>query len=393
MFLMKLVTSFDVFHETVLVRCDLNVPLKDGKILDDTRIVRSMKTICYLLDHGAKVIVLGHLGKVKSIDDVKKNSFRQIFDRFNELTSHRFSFVGMDEMKDFEKKLNDLSYGNGFLLENTRFYDLDGKKESHCDLGLAQYFASFADLFINDAFGTIHRKHASNYGISLYLPSGIGFLMEEELAFLNRLKDGDSFYVVLMGGAKVSDKLSVLNSLLPKVDQLLVGGAMAFTFLKALGSSVGDSFYEEDMLSYCRDLLKRYGDKIVLPMDFVGECGKERMTCSVSSIPDSFVGYDIGKESVALFSTILSSCNTLFWNGPFGVYENPLYATGTYSLFDAIPARCFSVLGGGDIVSAYHCYLQVTNHADTISFLSTGGGATLSFLANEDLPGLFHMEE
>lgn len=389
---MKLVSSFDVSNKVVLVRSDLNVPLKDGKILDDERIVRSMKTICYLLDHDAKVIVLSHLGKVKEVSDLKSKSLKQIFSRFNELTNNRFSFVEMNEMSDISNKIANMDFGRGLLLENTRFYDLDGKRESKCDLELAEYFASLADLFVNDAFGTVHRKHASNYGVSLYLPSTVGFLMADELTHLEKLRSADAPYIVVMGGTKVSDKIALIDTILPKVDHLLIGGAMAFTFLKAKGLAIGKSMYEDSMISYCNDLLNKYGKKIVLPDDFNGILNNEVCSFAVDNIPDNFIGYDVGAITISKFKTYFATCKTLFWNGPLGVYEDERFEVATNALFAAISGDCFSILGGGDIVSAYHAYLETSKKENVVTFLSTGGGATLSYLADEELPGLAHVE-
>ncbi len=389
---MKSIKDFDVKNKTVVLRCDFNVPIKDGEIMDDTRIKSSLKTINYLLDNDARIVVLSHLGKVKSVDDLSKNSLSAVYKRLNEYLPNKFKFVSSLEEDVIRDEVSNLDYGKGILLENTRFYDLNGKRESTCDDKLALFWASLGDIFINDAFGTLHRKHASNYGVSLYLPSGIGFLVEDELEYLDRLDDPKRPFGVIMGGSKVSDKLAVINSLIKKVDYLFVGGAMAFTFLKAKGYDIGNSLYEEEQISYCNDLLDNYGEKIILPVDFYGSdsfSNDNTRLEEVGSFSSSFMGLDIGDKTISLFNDKLKNVNTLFWNGPLGVYEFDNYKKGTKEIMSFIcDNNLTSIIGGGDIVTCVNEF----GFSDKVTFVSTGGGASLNYIVDKNLPGLVNIE-
>lgn len=388
----KSVKDFDVKGRTVVLRCDFNVSIKDGVILDDTRICASLKTINYLLDNGSKVVILSHFGKVKSKEDMDKYNLELVYDRLNELIPNKFKFVSSLDDDEIRNEVLNLDFGKGVLLQNTRFYDLDGKRESSCDMELAKFWASLGDLFINDAFGTLHRKHASNYGVSCYLPSGIGFLVEEEVSNLDKLDNPCRPFAVIMGGSKVSDKLAIINSLIERVDYLLVGGAMAFTFLRAKGYEVGKSLQEEEQISYCRDLLSKYGDKIVLPIDFYGSdsySNDDKRLEEVSSFVDSFMGLDIGDKSISLFKEKLKGVKTLFWNGPMGVYEFDNYKNGTYEVMNFICDNIdVTILGGGDIVTCVNEF----DLNSKVTFVSTGGGASLSYIVDKNLPGLVNIE-
>lgn len=388
----KSVKDFDVKGRTVVLRCDFNVSIKDGVILDDTRICASLKTINYLLDNGSKVVILSHFGKVKSKEDMDKYNLELVYDRLNELIPNKFKFVSSLDDDEIRNEVLNLDFGKGVLLQNTRFYDLDGKRESSCDMELAKFWASLGDLFINDAFGTLHRKHASNYGVSCYLPSGIGFLVEEEVSNLDKLDNPCRPFAVIMGGSKVSDKLAIINSLIERVDYLLVGGAMAFTFLRAKGYEVGKSLQEEEQISYCRDLLSKYGDKIVLPIDFYGSdsySNDDKRLEEVSSFADSFMGLDIGDKSISLFKEKLKGVKTLFWNGPMGVYEFDNYKNGTYEVMNFICDNIdVTILGGGDIVTCVNEF----DLNSKVTFVSTGGGASLSYIVDKNLPGLVNIE-
>lgn len=389
----KSVKDFDVKNKRVILRCDLNVPIKDGVISDDTRIKGSLMTIKYLLDNNCKVIILSHFGKVKCDEDKVKYSLRIVYDRLNELLPGKIKFIPYTNNKIIEEEVNNMDQGSCLLLENTRFEDLDGKKESSCDMELSKYWSSLGDIFINDAFGTLHRKHASNYGISCYLPSGVGFLVLDELSNLDKLDKPARPFGVIMGGAKVSDKLSVINSLIDKVDYLFVGGAMAFTFLKSKGYNIGKSLFEEEQLDYCKSLLDRYEDKIILPSDFYGSNNfsndGEVSLKSIENIDDDFMGLDIGEESIKLFEDKLKDVKTLFWNGPLGVYEFDNYRKGTKEIMEFVSNNIeFSIIGGGDIVSCVNEF----GYEDKFSFISTGGGASLSYIADKNLPGLVNIE-
>ena len=315
-----------------------------------------------------------------------------VCDRLNYYLDNKITFVEYDY--DVKKIIDDTPYKKGVLLQNTRYFDLDNKKESNCDQELSKYFASLGDIFINDAFGLIHRCHASNVGISKLLPSGIGFLMEKELKNLDMLDNPKRPFYVIMGGAKVSDKIEVINSLIDKVDKLFIGGAMCFTFLKSKNINIGASLVEDNLLEYCSNLLEKYKDKIILPIDVNGAFSFNSETplenYSIMNIPTTFIGMDIGKKSVELFKDELSSCKTLFWNGPLGVYEFTKYQQGTKDILEFVCNNVETViLGGGDIVSC----CNILGYNKKVSFISTGGGASLAYLANKNQPGLKYISE
>ena len=388
----KTIKDFSLDFKTVILRCDLNVTIKDNKIVDDTRIKGSLETIKYILDNNAKVVILSHLGKVKTLEDKEKNNLKIVCDRLNYYLDNKITFVEYDY--DVKKIIDDTPYKKGVLLQNTRYFDLDNKKESNCDQELSKYFASLGDIFINDAFGLIHRCHASNVGISKLLPSGIGFLMEKELKNLDMLDNPKRPFYVIMGGAKVSDKIEVINSLIDKVDKLFIGGAMCFTFLKSKNINIGASLVEDNLLEYCSNLLEKYKEKIILPIDVNGAFSFNSETplenYSIMNIPTTFIGMDIGKKSVELFKDELSSCKTLFWNGPLGVYEFTKYQQGTKDILEFVCNNVETViLGGGDIVSC----CNILGYNKKVSFISTGGGASLAYLANKNQPGLKYISE
>lgn len=388
----KTIKDFSLDFKTVILRCDLNVTIKDNKIVDDTRIKESLETIKYILDNNAKVVILSHLGKVKTLEDKEKNNLKIVCDRLNYYLDNKITFVEYDY--DVKKIIDDTPYKKGVLLQNTRYFDLDNKKESNCDQELSKYFASLGDIFINDAFGLIHRCHASNVGISKLLPSGIGFLMEKELKNLDMLDNPKRPFYVIMGGAKVSDKIEVINSLIDKVDKLFIGGAMCFTLLKSKNINIGASLVEDNLLEYCSNLLEKYKDKIILPIDVNGAFSFNSETplenYSIMNIPTTFIGMDIGKKSVELFKDELSSCKTLFWNGPLGVYEFTKYQQGTKDILEFVCNNVETViLGGGDIVSC----CNILGYNKKVSFISTGGGASLAYLANKNQPGLKYISE
>ena len=391
---MKTIFDFDFKDKTVVLRCDFNVTIKDGVILSDSKIVKSLKSINYILDNGGRLVILSHLGKIKTMEDRNSNSLRPVYERLRELTGGKIDFCDSLSYDEVSRFVVSVSYGRGVLLENTRFYDVPDRLESDCSSSLSSFYASLGDIFINDAFGTIHRKHASNYGVSSILPSGIGFLVMEEIDNLSVLDNPDRPFAVIMGGAKLSSKLGVINSLITKVDYLLVGGAMSYTFLKAKGYSVGECLYEEDYVSYCEELLCKYSDKIILPVDLYGSSSYSNSSlkeyCLVDSIPDSFMGLDIGDKTVSLFCKYLSGAKTIFWNGPVGVYEFSNYINGSKKLmFFLGGVNATKVLGGGDIVSC----LDMLSSGSFVTYVSTGGGATLEYIVDKNLPGLVNMED
>lgn len=389
---MRTIEKVNLKYRTVILRCDLNVSISEGKIIDDTKIKASLKTINYILDQNAKLIIMSHLGKIKNEEDKKKNDMRIVYKRLNELLPDKVKFINETRGRRLKKAVRDLKYGRALLIQNTRYEDLKKNKESSCDRRLSRYWAGLGDIFINDAFGTIHRRHASNYGISSYLPSAVGFLVQNELKNLNRLDNPKRPFVVIMGGSKVSDKIGIIKSLIKQADYILVGGAMAFTFLKAKGYRVGRSMYEEKYIDYCKELLEHYEDRIILPTDLYGAFDMNEdaslVLQDVKSVPNNYIGLDIGDETIKLFKSILKNTKTVFWNGPLGYYEYEKFRYGTNEILKYIKETQETViLGGGDIVGCSN----LLGYTDDFTFVSTGGGATLSYLENHNQPGLENM--
>ena len=373
---MKTLRDLNIDNKKVIIRCDLNVPIEDNKITDNTRIVKSLKTINYCLERASKVIIMSHLGRIKTSEDKAKNSLKIVATELGKLLDQDVYFCTWEE--DIEKAINDNKI---VLLENTRYFDLDNKKESNCDEELSKYFSSFGDVFINDAFGTAHRENASNVGISKYLDSCNGFLIEEEVNNLKKLDNPTKPFTVIMGGKKVSDKIKLIENLITKVDYLLIGGAMVYTFLKAEGKEIGSSFLEEDYIDYCKKLLSDYSEKIVLISDNFVELDK---CINISDMTKESIGYDIGIESVNKFSEIINKSNTIFFNGSLGFVEGG-YTYGTKNILEALNKdNKLVVIGGGDTVSACNELLS-----DNDFIISTGGGASLEYLQGNKLPGIF----
>ena len=372
---MKTIKDIDLNNKKVIIRFDYNVPIQDGVIQDDTRIIKSLKTLNYVLERASKVIILSHLGRIKSEEDKKNNSLKVVCDYLSKLINKDIAFC------DYVDEENIINNNDIIMMENTRFFDLDNKKESNNDESLSKYFSSFGDVFINDAFGTCHRSNSSNVGISNYLPSCNGFLVEEEVNNLNKLLyDTDHPYVVIMGGKKVSDKIQVINNLVKKVDKLLIGGAMTFTFLKALGKNVGSSYYEEDELEYAKDLLDNYSNKIVLTTDCYIE---DKTIKDIDDFSDNNIGYDIGSNTIDIFKDNLKDAKTVFFNGPMGLFEEG-YEYGTKELCNYLNTLdSYIVIGGGDTVSAVNKYVPNNKF-----IISTGGGASLEYLEGKKLPGI-----
>lgn len=387
----KIVTDLQVEGKKVLVRVDFNVPLKDGVITDDNRIVQALPTIKYLIDHNAKVILFSHLGKVKSEEDKAKLSLRPVAERLSELLEKPVTFVPETRGEKLEAAINALNEGDVLLFENTRFEDLDGKKESKNDPELGKYWASLGDLFVNDAFGTAHRAHASNVGIASQLESAAGFLMEKEIKFIGGAVDNpERPFVAILGGAKVSDKIGVINSLLDKADKVLIGGGMAYTFFKAMGREVGLSLLELDRVELAKEIMEKAGDKLVLPIDNVvaKEFSNDAVATIVASdaIPADQEGLDIGPKTVELFASYLKDAKTVVWNGPMGVFELPNFAKGTIGVCEAIANLdgATTIIGGGDSAAA----AISLGYADKFTHISTGGGASLEYLEGKELPGV-----
>ncbi len=390
----KTIEDFDLNNKRVIIRVDFNVPIKDCIIIDDNRIRESLKTINYAIDHNAKVILLSHLGRIKNESDKEKNSLRIVATRLSELLKRNVIFISETRGPEVEKIISNMNNKDVVLLENTRYEDLPDKKESTNNQELAAYWASLGDIFINDAFGTIHRSHASNVGIASILPSGIGFLVANELDALKTLDEPVRPYIVILGGAKVSDKLGVINNLIKKADKIIIGGAMAFTFLKAKGLNIGKSLVEDDYLSYCKDLMINYPNKLVLPIDVVVSneisVASSNKTVSINNICDNEIGLDLGKETIDIIKNDLKDAKTVVWNGPLGYYEIPAYQTSTKEILKYLTENNINtILGGGDIVAAS----SKLGYKEKVTHASTGGGATLEYLEGKVLPGLKIIDE
>lgn len=390
----KIVTDLDVAGKKVLMRVDFNVPMKDGKITDENRIVAALPTIKYVLENGGKVIAFSHLGKVKEVADLEKRNIEPVAKRLAELLGQPVTFINATRGEELEKAVANLKDGEILMFQNTRFEDLDGKKESKNDPELGKYWASLGELFVNDAFGTAHRAHASNVGIATNIGEGntaAGFLMEKEIKFIGGAVDApERPLVAILGGAKVSDKIGVIENLLVKADKILIGGAMMFTFFKALGKNTGKSLVEEDKVDLAKSLLEKANGKIVLPIDTVvcKEFSNDapHSVVSVDTIPDDEMGLDIGPATVKLFANQLIGAKTVVWNGPMGVFEMSNYAKGTIGVCEAIAnlEDATTIIGGGDSAAA----AISLGFADKFSHISTGGGASLEYLEGKKLPGV-----
>ena len=387
----KIVTDLAVAGKKVLVRADFNVPMKDGNITNDDRIVQALPTIKHLLKEDAKVVVFSHLGRVKEEADKEGKSLKPVAERLSELLGQDVTFVPETRGKVLENAIDKLGNGDILMFENTRFEDIDGKKESKNDPELGKYWASLGDLFVNDAFGTAHRAHASNVGIASNVESAAGFLMEKEIRFIGDSVDNpERPFVAILGGAKVSDKIGVIENLLTKADKILIGGGMAYTFYKAQGLDIGSSLLEEDKLDLAKDLLARADGKIILPADTMVNTGFSEegdvKAVDADAIPDGYMGLDIGPKSVAQFENELEGAKTVVWNGPMGVFEMEAFAQGTIGVCKAIASLndATTIIGGGDSAAA----AMKLGFADDFSHISTGGGASLEYLEGKELPGL-----
>lgn len=378
----KTIKDFDLNGKKVIIRCDLNVPMKDNVIEDDTRIKSSIRTIKYAITNGAKVILLSHLGKVKTEDDKLNNSLYPVSVRLSEYLEKKVMFSRDTRSDELTSMVNELRDGDVLLIENTRFEDLDGKKESGCDMELSKYWASLGDIFINDAYGSSHRGHASVTGIPEFLPSGVGFLVEKEIKKIDGVLDSNTHpFMVVLGGKKVDDKITLIEKLLERCDKLLIGGAMSFTFLKTMGYNTGDSIVSAEHLGFCKDMLDKYSDKIVLPVDFVLESG----TKDIEDFTDGDIGYDIGIKTVKLFEKELVNAKRVIINGPMGMFEDDRYTNGTNKILRVLDKnKIKTVVGGGDTASA----VNKLGYGDSFYHVSTGGGATMKYLEDKTLVGI-----
>lgn len=390
----KTIRDFDLNNKKVIIRCDFNVPIKEGKIIDDNRIVQSLATIKYALDNGAKLILMSHLGRIKEEKDKENNSLAPVATRLSELLNKEVKFSHATHGEELENMVNSLQSGEVLLMENTRYEDVPGKKESGNDPELGAYWASLGEIFINDAFGTAHRAHASNVGISSHLPSGLGFLVEKEVNALQVLRENNHPFVVILGGSKVQDKIGVIENLVTKADKIMIGGGMAYTFLKAKGINIGKSILDEENIDFCKRILEEYKDKIVLPIDNVvtEEYSNDvpYKTIPVNQINENEMGLDIGEETIKLFSDVLTTAKMVFWNGPLGVYEFSNFTKGTERVLEKlVNIDAITILGGGDIVAA----ASKLGYKDKVSHASTGGGVTLEFMEGKELPGVVSIQD
>ena len=387
----KTLKDLDVKGKKVLVRVDFNVPIKDGVITDDNRIIAALPTLKYILENGGKVIAFSHLGKVKAEEDKVSKTLAPVAKRLEEVLGKPVKFIPETRGAKLEAAINELKDGEILMFENTRFEDLDGKKESKNDPELGKYWASLGELFVNDAFGTAHRAHASNVGIASQLESAAGFLMEKEIKFIGGAVDTpERPFVAILGGAKVSDKIGVIESLLDKADKVLIGGGMAYTFFKAMGREVGLSLLEVDRIELAKQIMEKAGDKLVLPIDNVvaKEFSNDAVATTVPSdqIPADQEGLDVGPKTVELFASYLKDAKTVVWNGPMGVFELPNFAKGTIGVCEAIASLegATTIIGGGDSAAA----AISLGYADKFTHISTGGGASLEYLEGKELPGV-----
>ena len=430
----KTIEDVEVKGKRVLVRCDFNVPLKDGKITSDKRIVAALPTIEYLLNHGAKVILCSHMGKPHAVftegfgldkkekkkvealpeaeqaaakaellekaktNDPVKFTLKPVADRLNELLGGKVAFAGDIIGADAKAKVAALKEGEAVLLENVRF----DARETKNDPEFAKELASLAEVYVNDAFGTAHRAHASTAGVAAYLPAVCGYLIQKEITVMGKaLSNPERPFVAILGGAKVSDKLNVINNLLTKVDTLIIGGGMAYTFLAAKGYGVGTSLLDSEKIDYCRDMMKKAeekGVKLLLPVDTTIakdfpdpiDAPIETKVVPSNEIPADWMGLDIGTKTMELYADAAKSAKTVVWNGPMGVFENPILAKGTIAVAKALAeSQATTIVGGGD--SAAAC--EQLGFADKITHISTGGGASLEFLEGLELPGIACLED
>ena len=393
------VKDVDLKGKKVLVRVDFNVPVKDGVITNDNRITAALPTIKYILEQGGRAILFSHLGRVKEEADKEGKSLAPVAADLAAKLGQEVTFLpGVTRGAELEAAVNALEDGQVLLVENTRFEDVDGKKESKNDPELGKYWASLGDgIFVNDAFGTAHRAHASNVGISANVEKAVaGFLLENEIAYIQEAVEApERPFVAILGGSKVSDKIGVIENLLEKADKVLIGGGMTYTFYKAQGIEIGNSLVEEDKLDVAKALLEKSNGKLILPVDSKEANAfadyTEVKDTEGEAVDPGFLGLDIGPKSIAKFDQELTGAKTVVWNGPMGVFENPDFQAGTIGVMDAIVKQpgVKSIIGGGDSAAA----AINLGRADKFSWISTGGGASMELLEGKVLPGLAALTE
>ena len=388
----KTIRDINVSGKKVLIRVDFNVPMKDGVITDENRIVQALKTINYVVENNGRAILFSHLGRVKTESDKAGATLRPVAQRLAELLDKEVLFIPQTRGEALEGAIDNLKDGEILMFENTRFEDIDGKKESKNDLELGKYWASLGDVFVNDAFGTAHRAHASNVGIASNIKTAVaGFLLEKEIEFIGGAVSNPKHpFVAVLGGAKVSDKIEVISNLLNVADKVIIGGGMAFTFLKAQGHDIGKSLCEEDKVELAKELLAKSNGKIVVPVDFrfTTEFANNApsQVGSIEIIKPNEMGLDIGPKSIELFNAVLKTAKTVVWNGPMGVFEMSNYAQGTIGVCESIAnlSGATTIVGGGDSAAAAIQF----GFEDKFTHISTGGGASLEYLEGKVLPGV-----
>ncbi len=394
----KTVRDIDIKNKKVLIRVDFNVPLKDGQISDENRIVEALPTIRYVLSQGGKAIVFSHLGRVKDESDKADNSLAVVAKRLSEHLQQEVKFIPETRGKALEDAIASLNPGEILMFENTRFEDLNGKKESKNDPELGKYWASLGDVFVNDAFGTAHREAASNVGIASNIKDTVaGFLLEKEINFIGgTLENPARPFIAILGGAKVSDKIEVIKNLLQIADYVLIGGGMAYTFFKAQGHEIGLSLLEADKVELAKELLVLAKGKIILGDDIITakefNPESEKNVRTVGQIPSNEMGMDIGPRTIQTFESYIQNAKTVVWNGPVGVFEFPRFAEGTRSIAQAIVEikdQATTIIGGGDSAAAVIQF----GLAEGFTHISTGGGASLEYLEGKILPGIDCVDE
>ncbi len=392
----KTIEDLCVTGKKVLVRVDFNVPMQDGVITDDNRIVQALPTIEYLIEENAKIILFSHLGRVKTVEDKLTASLEPVSHRLSELLGKPVTFINETRGTKLEAAINAMHDGDVLMFENTRFEDIEGNKESKNNPELGKYWASLGDVFVNDAFGTAHRAHASNVGIASHLEAAAGFLMEKELRYIgNAVDKPERPFIAILGGAKVSDKIGVIENLLKKADKILIGGGMAYTFMKALGFAIGTSICEDDKVELAKELLQKANGKIILPIDLVVSTefkeDAEHHITTYKHIQANEMGLDVGPKTIDLFAKELKGAKTVVWNGPLGVFEFENFSKGTRAICEILAnlKDCKTIIGGGDSAAAA---IQM-GYATRFTHISTGGGASLEYLEGKLLPGVESLSE
>lgn len=391
----KFIDNVKLSDKKVLVRVDFNVPMKDGVITSKKRIVAALPTIKKIVSEGGKAILFSHLGRIKTEEDKAKKDLAPVAVALSQELGLPVTFVNATHGEELEKAIANMKNGEVILVQNTRYEDINAKAESKNNPELGAYWASLGDIFINDAFGTAHRAHASNVGISSNIKeSALGYLMEKEVSALGKIANNPEHpYVAVIGGAKISDKIGILETLITKVDKMIIGGAMAYTFTLAQGHSIGTSLLDEESLEYAKSFLAKHADKVLLPVDhaIATEFADVKPEFCGLDIPEGYMGLDLGPKSIEMFTKALEGAKTVFWNGPMGVSEFENYKKGTFAVAEkiAVLPGVFSAVGGGDSVAA----IEKLGFESKFSHVSTGGGASLELLEGKTLPGVEAIQE